>query len=58
MIGDSTYDTLDCYEYLLAAGVVLAALYNPRTLTIRSISNMVEDCIEKHSEDAQLKQSV
>ncbi|SEL76041.1 transposase [Haloferax larsenii] len=59
MLGDSAYDTLDWHDYLLAAGVVPVAPYNPRnTDDPLDIEYRVEDRIEKHSEDVQLKQSV
>jgi len=59
MIGDSTYDTLDWHDHLLSAGVVPIAPYNPRnTDDPLDIEYRVEDRIEKHSEDVQLKHSV
>ena len=58
MIGDSAYDTLDWHDYLLTAGVVPIAPYNPRnTDDPKDIEYRVEDRIEEHSEDVQLKQS-
>ncbi len=58
MIGDSAYDTLDWHDHLLAAGVVPVAPYNPRnTDDPLDIEYRVEDRIEKHGEDVQLKQS-
>jgi len=59
MIGDSAYDTLDWHDHLLCAGVVSIAPYNPRnTDDPLDIGYRVEDRIEKHSEDVQLKRSV
>ena len=59
MIGDSAYDTLEWHDYLLDAGVVPVAPYNPRnTDEPLDIEYRVEDQIEEHSEDLQLKQSV
>ena len=58
MLGDSAYDTLDWHDHLLAAGVVPVAPYNPRnTDDPKDIEYRVEDRIEEHSEDVQLKQS-
>lgn len=58
MIGDSAYDTLDWHDYLLTAGVVPIAPYNPRnTDDPLDIEYRVEDRIDEHSEDVQLKQS-
>ena len=58
MIGDSAYDTLDWHDYLLTAGVVPIAPHNPRnTDDPKDIEYRVEDRIEGHSEDVQLKQS-
>jgi hypothetical protein len=58
MIGDSAYDTLDWHDHLLAAGVVPVAPYNARnTDDPLDIEYRVEDRIETHSEDVQLKQS-
>ena len=58
MVGDSAYDTLDWHDHLLAAGVVPVAPYNARnTDDMKDIEYRVEDRIEKHSEDVQLKQS-
>jgi hypothetical protein len=58
MVGDSAYDTLDWHDYLLAAGVVPVAPYNARnTDDPKDTEYRIEDCIEKHSEDVQLKQS-
>ncbi|WP_458187807.1 transposase [Haladaptatus sp. NG-WS-4] len=58
MVGDSAYDTLDWHDHLLAAGVVPVAPYNARnTDDPKAIEYRVEDRIEKHSEDVQLKQS-
>ena len=59
MIGDSAYDTLQWHDFLLDAGVVPVAPYNPRnTDEPLDIEYRVEDQIEEHSEDLQLKQSV
>jgi hypothetical protein len=59
MLGDSAYDTLDWHDHLLEAGVVPIAPYNPRnTDDPLDIEYRVEDRIEKHSEDIQLKRSV
>ncbi len=58
MVGDSAYDTLDWHDHLLTAGVVPVAPYNARnTDEPKDIEYRVEDCIEEHSEDVQLKQS-
>ena len=58
MLGDSAYDTPDWHDHLLAAGVVPVAPYNPRnTDDPKNIEYRVEDRIEEHSEDVQLKQS-
>jgi hypothetical protein len=58
MVGDSAYDTLDWHDCLLAAGVVPVAPYNARnTDEPKDIEYRVEDRIEEHSEDVQLKQS-
>ncbi|MGM0718424.1 MAG: transposase, partial [Halobacteriota archaeon] len=59
MLGDSAYDILDWHDHLLAAGVVPIAPYNPRnTDDPLDIEYRVEDRIEEHSEDVQLKQSI
>ena len=59
MVGDSAYDTLEWHDHLLAAGVVPVALYDARnTDDPKDIEYRVEDRIEKHSEDVQLKQSM
>ncbi len=59
MLGDSAYDILDCHDHLLAAGVVPIAPYNPRnTDDPKDNEYRVEDRIEEHSEDVQLKQSI
>jgi hypothetical protein len=59
MVDDSTYDTLDWHDHLLAAGVVPVAPYNPQnTDDTKNIEYRVEDRIEEHSDDAQLKQSI
>ena len=58
MVGDSAYDTLDWHDHLLTAGVVPVAPYNARnTEDPKNIEYRVEDRIEEHSEDVQLKQS-
>jgi len=58
MVGDSAYDTPDWHDHLLAAGVVPVAPYNARnTDEPKDIEYRVEDCIEQHGEDIQLKQS-
>ncbi|WEL28118.1 Transposase, IS5 family (plasmid) [Haloferax volcanii] len=59
MLGDSAYDILDWHDHLLAAGVVPIAPYNPRnTDDPKDIEYRVEDRIEEHSEDVQLKRSI
>ncbi|MDB2239129.1 transposase [Halorubrum ezzemoulense] len=59
MLGDSAYDILDWHDHLLAAGVVPVAPYNPRnTNDPKDIEYRVEDRIEEHSEEVQLKQSI
>ena len=59
MVGDSAYDTLDWHDFLLTAGVVPVAPYNPRnTDDPLEIEYRVEARIENHGEDVQLKQSV
>ncbi|EMA13320.1 ISH11-type transposase ISHwa14 [Haloarcula amylolytica JCM 13557] len=59
MLGDSAYDILDWHDHLLAAGVVPIAPYNPRnTDDPLDIEYRVEDHIEEHSKDVQLKQSI
>ena len=59
MVGDSAYDTLDWHDFLLTAGVVPIAPYNPRnTDDPLNIEYRVEDRIDEHSEDVQLKQSM
>jgi len=59
MLGDSAYDILDWHDHLLAAEVVPNAPYNPRnTDDPKNIEYRVEDRIEEHSEDVQLKQSI
>jgi len=58
MVGDSAYDTPDWHDHLLAAGVVPVAPYNARnTDEPKDIEYRVEDRIEEHGEDVQLKQS-
>ena len=57
MVGDSAYDTLDWHDHLLAAGGVPVAPYNARnTDDPKDIEYRVEDRLEEHSEDVQLKQ--
>jgi hypothetical protein len=59
MLGDSAYDILDWHDHLLAAGVVPVAPYNPRnTDDPLDIEYRIEDRIEEHSDDVQLKQSI
>ncbi|GAB3316295.1 IS4/IS5 family transposase [Haloplanus rallus] len=59
MLGDSAYDTLDWHDHLLAAGVVPVVPYNPRnTDAPKDIEYRVEDRINEHGEDVQLKQSI
>ena len=59
MLGDSAYDILNWHDHLLAAGVVPVAPYNPRnTDDPKDIEYRVEDRIEEHSEEVQLKKSV
>lgn len=59
IVGDSAYDMLEWHDRLLAAGVVPIAPYNPRnTDEPLEIEYRVEDQIEEHREDVQLKQSV
>jgi len=58
MVGDSAYDTLDWHDHLMATGVVPVAPYNARnTEDPKDIEYRVEDRIEQHSEDVQMKQS-
>ncbi len=58
MVGDSPYDTPNCHDHLLAAGVVPVAPFNVRnTDDPKDIKYRIEDCIEQHSKDIQLKQS-
>ena len=58
MLGDSAYDTLDWHDFLLAAGVVSVARHNPRdTDDPKDVEYRIEDRIDEHSEDVQLKQS-
>jgi hypothetical protein len=58
MLGDSAYDILDWHDHLLTAGVVPVAPYNPRnTDDPLDIEYRVEDRIDEHGEDVQLKQS-
>ena len=59
MLGDGAYDTLDWHDHLLATGVMPVVPYNPRnTDDPKDIEYRVEDRIEQHSEDVQLKQSI
>ena len=59
MIGDSAYDTLDWHDYLLAAGVLPIAPYNPRNTDYPlDIEYRVEDHIDRYCEDVQLKQFI
>jgi len=59
MLGDSAYDILYWHDLLLAAGVVPIAPYNPRnTDDPLDIEYRIENCIEEHIEDVQLKQSI
>jgi hypothetical protein len=59
MVGDSAYDTLDCHDHLLAAGVMPVAPYNARnTDNPKDIEYRVEDRINEHTEYISLKQSV
>ena len=56
MIGDCAYDTLNWHDHLLDAGVVPVAPYNARnTDNPKDIEYRVEDRIEEHSENVQLK---
>ena len=58
MVGDSAYDTLAWHDHLLAVGVVPVAPYNARNADDpKDIEHRVEDRIEGHSDDVQLKQS-
>lgn len=51
MIGDSAYDTLDWHDFLLTAGIVPVAPYNPRnTDEPLDIEYRVEDRIEHHTD--------
>lgn len=59
MVGDSAYDTLDWHDYLADRRDRASHPYNPRnTNDPFDIEYRVEDRIEFHSEDVQLKQSV
>jgi len=59
MLGDSAYDSIDWHDFLLTAGVVPIAPYNPRnTNDPKDIEYRVENRIKEHSEDVQLKQSI
>lgn len=59
IIGDSAYDALQWHDFLLDAGVVPVAPYNPRsTDEPLDIEYRAEDRIEEHSGGLQLKQSV
>ena len=58
MIGDSAYDTLDWHDSCGQQVVVPIAPYSPRnTDDPKAIEYRVEDRIEGHSADVQLKQS-
>ena len=59
MLGDSAYDILNWHDFLLEAGVVPIAPYNPRnTDEPLDIEYRVEDRITEHSKTVQLKQSI
>ena len=58
MVGDSAYDTFDWHDHLLGPGVVPVAPYSARnTDDPLNIEYRVEDRMQEHSEDVQLKQS-
>jgi hypothetical protein len=58
MVGDSAYDTLDWYDLCGQQVVVPVAPYNARnTDDSKDIEYRIEDRIEQHSKDVQLKQS-
>jgi len=59
MLGDSAYDILNWHDPCGQQVVVPVAPYNPRnTDDSKDIEYRVENRIEKHSEDVQLKQSI
>lgn len=59
MLGDSAYDILDWHDLLLDAAAVPVASYNPcNTTGSKDIEYRVEDRVEEHGEDAQLKQFI
>ncbi len=59
MLGDSAYDILDWHDFLLEAGVVPIAWYNPRNTTDPlDIEYRVEDRISEFTEDVTLKRSI
>ena len=57
MVGDSANNTIDWHDHLLNAGVVPVVPYNARnTDDPKDIEYRVEERIEEHSKDVQLKQ--
>lgn len=53
-VGDSTYDTLDRHDHLLAVGVVPAAPYYPRNINHPlDIEYRIEGSIEEHIEGSE-----
>jgi len=59
MLGDSVYDILDWHDFLLDAGVVAIAPYNPRnTSEPFDIEYRVENRISQFTEDVTLKRSI
>jgi len=59
MLGDSAYDILDWHDPCGQQVVLPIAPYNPRnTDDPKDIEYRVEDRIEEHSEDVQLKRSI
>ncbi len=59
MLGDSGYDILDWHDFLLEAGVVPIAPYNPRnTSEPLDIEYRVENRISEFTEDVTLKRSI
>lgn len=59
ILGDSAYDILEWHDFLLEAGVVPIAAYNPRNMdNSLDIEYRVEDRVTEHREDISLKQSV
>ena len=59
MVGDSGYDILDWYDFLLEAGVVPIAPYNARNTTDPlDIEYRIEDRINEFTEDVTLKRSI